>query len=88
MRKQEIKKLRKALKKFEGKEIFLQIKDPLYFCKSIENAVFLVSDEIFVISNEEDITYVLDLGALHFVKFRNGGIMIKLLNDVIVEIEY
>ena len=78
MREEQVKNLKKLLKDFEGKDVLLEFQNSIYFYTSIKKATFFVCNDFLVISNGEDITYVIDLGYFRFIKSKDGAVTIQL----------
>lgn len=84
----EIQKLKNKIKEFENKDIYVEIEGALQFYITIKNAKILISNQKIFITNEKEQDFIIELYYLDCVEIEENTIIIKMLNDIKITLDY
>lgn len=84
----EIEKIRSKLKEFENEDVYVEIEGALQYNITIENAKVLISNQKIFITNEKEQDFIIELYYLDYVNIENNTIIMKMINDIKITLDY
>jgi predicted homoserine dehydrogenase-like protein len=88
LNKEEIEKLKNAIKYFENQDVFVELKNAIQYYTTIRNAKIIVSNEKLIISNEKDIDLIIELHNLDRIEVNENSIFIEMTNEININLDF
>lgn len=84
----EIEKIRNKLKEFENEDVYVEIEGALQYHITINNAKVLISNQKIFITNEKEQDFIIELYYLDYANIENNTIIMEMLNDIKITLDY
>lgn len=84
----EIEKIRSKIREFENEDIYVEVEGALQYNVTIKNAKILISNQKIFITNEKEQDFIIELYYLDFVKIENNSLIMNMLNDIKITLDY
>ena len=84
----EIEKIRSKIKEFENEDIYVEVEGALQYNIIIKNTKILISNQKIFITNEKEQDFIIELYYLDFVEIENNSLIMNMLNDIKITLDY
>ncbi len=84
----EIEKIRSKIKEFENEDIYVEVEGALQYNIIIKKAKILISNQKIFITNEKEQDFIIELYYLDFVEIENNSLIMNMLNDIKITLDY
>lgn len=84
----EIEKIRSKIREFENEDIYVEVEGALQYNVTIKNAKTLISNQKIFITNEKEQDFIIELYYLDFVEIENNSLIMNMLNDIKITLDY
>ena len=84
----EIEKIRSKIREFENEDIYVEVEGALQYNVTIKNAKILNSNQKIFITNEKEQDFIIELYYLDFVEIENNSLIMNMLNDIKITLDY
>lgn len=84
----EIEKIRSKIEEFENEDIYVEVEGALQYNVTIKKAKILISNQKIFITNEKEQDFIIELYYLDFVEIENNTLIMNMLNDIKITLDY
>lgn len=84
----EIEKIRSKIEEFENEDIYVEVEGALQYNVTIKKAKILISSQKIFITNEKEQDFIIELYYLDFVEIENNTLIMNMLNDIKITLDY
>lgn len=84
----DIERIRSKIKEFENEDIYVEVEGALQYNIIIKDAKILISNQKIFITNEKEQDFIIELYYLDFVEIENNSLIMNMLNDIKITLDY